>query len=393
MDIERTIQEMEQAAQILLNPYNANRDYIKMSENVFISFSKAQLTIPQCFHILEHTHVELVLFETVKMIKNIIIYEWRGLSDEDKLLMRQKFLDYVLNNHNLPPSVIERVLQIVAIMVKRKFLEDSGEELKGLLETIKSMIFNSQDNRVQTMSCAFIISILQEFTNTVKSEDVVLSFEEHFHAKKMFEVRELLLIFQLILDAMEKLLGILDVNNAAHFVMLESSLKIQELILSWSYITALIPKRIIKAFESLNNIKQQPSLRLSTHWQIMLRRRTIEVFFIIYWRIREHPALQLRGINCLIQLSTLSGPVFSQPNSSFTYFRDYVELLMMMLKNCDLCENEAFGISTIIRKLLMIHNVKIEMAKMDDGLVKEFLGAMVVLTVKFMDISVKENVS
>ena len=117
------------------------------------------------------------------------------------------------------------------------------------------------------------------------------------------------------------------------------------------------------------------------------------MFFIIYWRIREHPALQLRGINCLIQLSTLSGPVFSQPNSSFTYFRDYVELLMMMLKNCDLCENEAFGISTIIRKLLMIHNVKVEMAKMDDGLVKEFLGAMVVLTVKFMDISVKENVN
>lgn len=327
------------------------------------------------------------------MVKNIIIYEWRGLSEEDKMLMRQKFLDYVLNNHNLPPSVIERVLQIVAIMVKRKFLEDSGEELKGLLETIKGMIFGSQDNRVQTMSCAFIISILQEFTNTVKSEDVVLSFEEHFHAKKMFEVRELLLIFQLILDAMEKLLSILDVNNPAHFIMLESSLKIQELILSWSYITALIPKRIIKAFESLNNIKQQPSLRLSTHWQIMLRRRTIEIFFIIYFRIRDHPSLQLRGINCLIQLSTLSGPVFSQPNSSFSYFRDYVELLMMMLKNCDLCENEAFGISTIIRKLLMIHNVKIEMAKMDDGLVKEFLGAMVVLTVKFMEISVKENVS
>lgn len=120
-----------------------------MSENVFISFSKSQLTIPQCFHILEHTRVELVLFETVKMIKNIVIYEWRGLNDDDKVVMRQKLLDYVLHNQNLPASVIERVLQIVAIMVKRKFLEDGGEELKVLLETIKGMIFGSQDNRVQ----------------------------------------------------------------------------------------------------------------------------------------------------------------------------------------------------------------------------------------------------
>lgn len=207
------------------------------------------------------------------MIKNIIIYEWRGLNNDDKNLMRQKLLDYVLNNQNLPGSVIERVLQVVAIMVKRKFLEDSGEELKSLLETIKGMIFESQDNRVQQVSCAFIVSVLQEFTNTVRSEDSVLSFEEHFHAKKLFEIRELLLIFQLILDALERLLPILDhINNPTHYVMLESSLKIMELVLSWSYITALIPKRIIKAFESLNNIKQQPSLRLSTHWQSLMVR-------------------------------------------------------------------------------------------------------------------------
>lgn len=129
-----------------------------MSENVFISFSKSQLTIPQCFHILEKTRVELVLFETVKMIKNILIYEWRGLGDDDKMVMRQKLLDYVINNPNLPSSVIERVLQIVAIMVKRKFLEDGGDELKVLLETIKGMIFGSQDNRVQQV-CLIIFYI------------------------------------------------------------------------------------------------------------------------------------------------------------------------------------------------------------------------------------------
>ena len=44
---------------------------------------------------------ELVLFETVKIAKNILIYEWRGLNEDDKLTIRQKLLDYVINNQQL----------------------------------------------------------------------------------------------------------------------------------------------------------------------------------------------------------------------------------------------------------------------------------------------------
>lgn len=379
---------------MLQNPFNASRDMLKISENIFVNFSKTQMTVPECFHILESSRAELVLFETVKMMKNIIIYEWRGLSDEDKVLLRQKLLEYVTNNQQLQASVVERVLQIVSIMVKRKFIEDGGEELKGLLESIKGMIFGSQEARVQQVSSAIIVSILQEFTNTVKSEDVVLSFEEHFRAKKMFETRELPVVFQMILDALEQLIPVLDMQNPNHFIMMESTLKIMELVLSWSYITAMIPKRIIKAFENLNNIKQQPSLRLSVLWQpLMLRRRTVEVFFIIYWRVRDHGNLQQRAINCLIQLSTLSGPIFQLQNSSFTYFKDFVELLLMMIKTIDTDEREAFGIATIIRKLLMIHNVKTELVKLEQNTSKEFLGAMLLLTVKYIENSVSENLA
>jgi hypothetical protein len=276
--------------------------------------------------------------------------------------------------------------------VKRKFIEDNGVELKALINSIKGMIFGSQDPRIQQVSCAIIVSILQEFTNTVNSQDVCLSFDEHFRCKKMFETRELPIVFQMILDALEQLVPVLDMTNPTYFIMIESSLKIMELVLSWSYITAMIPKRIIKAFENLNNIKQQPSLRLSVLWQsLMLRRRTIEIFFLIYLRVRNHGNLQQRAINCLIQLSTLSGPIFQQPNSSFTYFKDYVDLLLSMLKTIDCDEREAFGVSTIIRKLLMIHNVKTEMVKLEENTAKEFLGAMLMLTVKYIENSVTEN--
>ena len=278
-------------------------------------------------------------------------------------------------------------------MVKRKFIEDGGEQLKELMRCIKQMIFESQDQRHQQISCAIIISILQEMTNTVKSEDVVLSFEEHFRCKKMFETRELPAIFAMILEALEKLLPVFDAQSDAHMIMIEASIKISELILSWSWITALIPKRIIRAFENLNNIKSSPSLRLSAMWaNLILPRRTIEIFFIIYCRVRDHH-LQLRAMNCLIQMSTCSGPIFQQPNSSFTYFKDYVELLLIMLKTIDTDEREAFGVSAIVRKLLCLHNVKTELAKMEESVAKEFLNAMQVLTVKYVENSVTENLS
>lgn len=258
-------------------------------------------------------------------------------------------------------------------------------------------------------------SILQEMTNTVKSEDgelrhflkikmnkietilqfsaVVLSFEEHFRCKKMFETRELPALFSMILEALDRLLPTLDISNPSHFIIMDSTLKITELVLSWSWITALIPKRIVKAFENLNNIKSSPSLRLSVMWQpIMLNRKTLEIFFIIYWRVRDHGSLQLRAMNCLIQMSTLSGPIFQQPNSSFNYFKNYLELLLMMLKNIDNDEREAFGLTMIIRKLLCLH-VKSELLKLEDNLVKEFLEIMLMLTIKYIKNSVTENQS
>jgi hypothetical protein len=329
------------------------------------------------------------------MMKNILIYEWRGLNDEDKILLREKLLGFVLNRPELQKSTSERILQIVSIMVKRKYLEDNGNEWKGLLETLRGMIFGN-DSRVQQISTQIIVSTLQEFSNTVKSEDVCLSFEEHFRCKKMFETRELPSIFQLTLDAIELFIQnpALDMNNPAHFVMMDASLNIMELVLCWNYIIAILPKRLKQAFENLNNIKQASSLRLSSFWQsLMLRRRTIEVFFILYWRVRDHAKLQSRAINCLVQLSTLSGPIFQQPNLSFTYFKDYVELLLNLLRSIECDSREAFGISSIIRKLLTIHNVQTEMVMLEENVAKELLGAMLMLTCKFLELSGNENIS
>lgn len=350
-----------------------------------------------CFEVLEKSNVELVLFETVKLIKNVVVYEWNGMSPEEKNLLRQKLMNFVIQRQELPQSVGERVLQVVAIIIKRKYIEDKGVELAELLEDIRKMIFESGNPRIQGLSCHIVITLLQEFSNTVNSEDVTLTFEEHFRAKKSFEIKELLHLFQLILKGMEELTSVLDITNESHFQLLEFFLKIMEIMLSWSYLTALIPNRLIRLLtymENVNNVKQMQPLRLLPQWRaLMLNPKTLELFFVVYWKIRGNPQLQRKGINCLIQLSTLSGPIFNDSSISFKYFENFILLLLELLKTIDVDERDAFGISAIIRKLLVIHYVKVEFVKLSDDVSNALLERMLILTINFCENAAKENVS
>lgn len=80
-NLEQTVNDMEQAASILLvrhttcipnirqdldafyvfqNPFQSSRDLLKIAENTFINFAKSKLELPTCFRILENTRNELV---------------------------------------------------------------------------------------------------------------------------------------------------------------------------------------------------------------------------------------------------------------------------------------------------------------------------------------------
>lgn len=122
------------------NPYNSSRDLIKTAENLFVTFSKSKLTLPQCFQILENSRNELVLFETVKMMKNILVYEWRGLNEEDKLLLRQKLLDYVINNQQLHSSGNDKSHLEIFQMFQISFLFSGGARPANCVYNCKAKV-------------------------------------------------------------------------------------------------------------------------------------------------------------------------------------------------------------------------------------------------------------
>jgi hypothetical protein len=92
--------------------------------------------------------VDYVLFEAAGLIKEALIRDWSLLQESDILSLRQYLLDYVLNHLSLAPFVRERILQVIAVMVKRGSVEDFGIERSSIVAEIENLIINGDTVKV-----------------------------------------------------------------------------------------------------------------------------------------------------------------------------------------------------------------------------------------------------
>lgn len=286
-----------------------------------------------CQQILEKSTVDMLLFEAADVIKRALILEWDALQDQDRLGLRQYLMNYVLQRR-LQPYIREKILQVIAIMIKRNSVTDAGVETGNLLKEMEKMLAMGEIEQ-KLLVCRIIIAILQEYLITVKSDDSGLTFSEHFKAKKAFEVRYMVTIFKMALSAIEELMNVIDMENAGHIHLLLELLNIEEQILMWGYVSPLLPKRLIGLFECLTKTDQTPSLRLGVQWEsVILNPKVIDLFFGVYWKVREIPELQRKNLTCIVQLSTLNGAVFRDSQSKLDYITNYLSKFLQFLFRC-----------------------------------------------------------
>jgi hypothetical protein len=195
----------ESAAQILLGPPAlVSPEQRHAAETIFLNFRKSKCPYQMCKELLETCKNDYVLFEASSLIKDALIREWRDLPMEVIRDVRQYLLQYVVNRLDLAGFVRERIVQVIAIMVKRQSVEDGGEDRAIVVKEVQQLI-TSGNQQMQTIGCAIISAVMQEYATTVKSSDVGLPWEVHFKVKKQFEVSDLQTIFKFSVNALKEL--------------------------------------------------------------------------------------------------------------------------------------------------------------------------------------------
>lgn len=295
----------------------------------------------------------MLLFEAADVVRRAIVVEWSELQEQDRRSLQQYLMNYVLHRQ-LQSFVREKILQVIAIMIKRNSLAHGDQETQSILEEMEKMLSIGEFQQ-KFLVCRIISAIMQEYAITVKSDDAGLTFSEHFKTKKQFELLHLRRIFEMMFNSIEELIR-LDLSNTNHAHLLFELLNIVEQILMWGYVSPLLPKRMIDLFETITKTDQNPSLRLNIQWErTILNENVIEMFFNLYWKVREIPEIQRKGLTCLVQLSTLNGTVFTNAQAKMGYIVNFLTKYLQMLTNIEVRHCEASSFATIFRKIL--HNL------------------------------------
>ncbi|KAM0733116.1 Exportin-4 [Formica fusca] len=384
---QEVLRELEAAAQVVLAPPNLiSAEQRQSAEAVFLNFRKTRLPYQLCRQILELSTVDYVLFETAGLIKTALVQEWPTLSESDISSLRQYLLHYVIGKPTLAPYVRARILQVIAIIIKRGSVDDFGQERRQILNEVESLIRN-EDLPKRILGCNILSTILQEYATTAKSSNIGLTWEVHFKEKKQFELSDMKKIFKLCIEVLNELTK-KDFEEST-LPLVKHLLSIVESILVWGFVDANLPKRLLHVCE-IYDFGNNPPLRLHTQWQdIILDPAVLDLLFTLYWKVRNNPQLAHHAMNCLVQLSSLHGRIFTTEQIKLQYLTNYLQRFLKLVSNINVIDQEANGITNIIKKINCFFQSSLN--SLSEDLLKSFMEQMTRLTCLFIEGAAREE--
>lgn len=344
------MKQLEDAARILLDsPNRVSSEQRHLAEGVFLNFRGSKHPIVTILHIINHSKVDYVIYQAASALKEALVRDWPKLPKPEITSLQNYLLNYVTTNKSFPSYVKEQIFQVIGVIVKRSGIDGESDNKESILNNVEVMI-RSNDHVMQSNGCSILKMILNEYTNTGKSSSVGLAWEAHFQAKKSFEVSDLKRVFRFLIwifNEFEKC----PLESQESLQLLTRFFGIMEDILCWNFISSDLPRKVIEMSEN----EPMPPLRPGLSWrEIFLDKNVINLFFKLHWKIRDNENIVHHSINCLSQLASLHGTIFSSQQIRHNYLVGFLESLVKLTDNSvnNLLEHEVLGLANIMFKLL-----------------------------------------
>ncbi|VIO92909.1 Uncharacterized protein BM_BM7015 [Brugia malayi] len=360
--------QMEEAANILMSP-NSAYDARKAAEEFFINIRNGKFSPEYCRLVIEATSSEFVTFEMVQLMIMNLFKQWSIFESQ----VFQQCFKYLLENavHKFRASKLIRteMLRACAKLLKRSIFDGKACDADMLDQTVHFLLTN-EDPQLQAIACEFIEAIAHEFATSWRSSNLGISFDFHVRARHSFESGGLQRLFEKCIRTFSEILCTVDLSLPYYMSICENFLRVADLVLSWNFEIRRFPVRITFA----NEAAPAATLRPPESWKpIFQSDEFLRLFFELHKRVRHNEILCMHSLNCLIQLSSLIGPVLtdSEPvisqklsttsTSSFINAHDrfvsnFIAGFVDIFGSGPL-EGEILGLCLIVYKLLTYHRI------------------------------------
>ncbi|KAJ3089378.1 Exportin-4 [Quaeritorhiza haematococci] len=338
-------------------------------------------------------------------------------SASDIHALRDFLLAFVLQRDGvLERFVKEQVLQAVAVMVKRGWLDESPAEKEVVFHRVTELLAAPELAKKQ-IALSLLNALIDEFS-TDKASAVGLPWDFHHRCRRSFEEGELRRIFQIILQLLHAFMHGHQQHVQHHpqatlshedKAFLGQCVVAAEKVLSWEF--AMPNDELLAgtfdnrggsgggADDSSSDLTV--STRFPASWrEILVRPDVLDLFFQLHSLVLYYTTFSHRSRQCLVQLAGMHGPVFGGDlNAQRAYVNHLLKGFVEMIKNfisstsLDPSASEDFGpellgIAQISRRILS--NFKLPVSAIVPGFFP-FLSEAANLTVSCLKKSNEEE--